>query len=65
MTTLRSRTISGLLWSFAERMGLNVLKLGISILLARLLSPAEFGLIGMLAIFVAVAQSLLDPRIKT
>jgi O-antigen/teichoic acid export membrane protein len=60
MTTLRSRTIAGLLWSFTERMGLNVLKLGISILLARLLSPAEFGLIGMLAIFVAVAQSLLD-----
>ena len=58
--SLKSKTISGLFWSFTG----NSANLGISfvvgIILARLLSPQEFGLIGMLTIFIAVSQSFIN-----
>ncbi len=58
--TLKQKTTSGLLWSFID----NFASLGISfivgIILARILSPKEFGLIGMLTIFIAISQSFID-----
>lgn len=57
---LKQKTISGLLWSFTD----NFINLGITftvgIILARLLSPREFGLIGMLTFFIAVSQSFIN-----
>ena len=50
--TLHSRTVKGAAWSFAD----NILRLGVSfivgIVLARLLSPDEYGLIGIITIFI-------------
>jgi teichuronic acid exporter len=60
MSTLKQKTISGMAWSVSERLSLQVIQMLISIVLARLLDPGEFGLIGMLAIFTSIAQSLVD-----
>ena len=49
-----------MVWTVAERLSLQAVHMLISIVLARLLEPSEFGLIGMLAIFTSIAQSLLD-----
>lgn len=57
---LRNKTIGALFWSFFERIGQNGIQFVIAIVLARLLAPAEFGLIAMLSIFMAVAQSFID-----
>ena len=57
---LRAKAVSGVTWSLAERFGQLGMQFIIGIILARILMPAEFGLIAMLAIFMAVAQSLLD-----
>jgi O-antigen/teichoic acid export membrane protein len=57
---LKSRTLHALFWSFLERFGQQGIQFIISIILARLLLPEEFGLIAMLAIFMAVAQSFLE-----
>jgi teichuronic acid exporter len=58
--SLKQKTISGLFWSFID----NFAKLGIQfvvgIILARLLTPREFGLIGMTTIFIAVSQSFIN-----
>lgn len=60
MASLKHKTISGLFWSFSET-GINLLvHLVIGIILARLLSPDEFGLIGMIIIFIAISQSFID-----
>lgn len=57
---LKEKTVSGLLWSFID----NFTNLGaqfvVGIVLARILSPREFGLIGMLTIFIAISQSFID-----
>lgn len=58
--SLKSRTLYALYWSFLERIGQQGIQFIISIILARLLLPAEFGLIGMLTIFMALAQSFID-----
>ena len=57
---LKSKTIHALFWSFFEGIGQQGIQFVISIILARLLLPEEFGLIAMLAIFMAIAQSFLD-----
>jgi O-antigen/teichoic acid export membrane protein len=57
---LRDKAFAGLFWSFVERMGSQAVRFAISIILARLLLPAEFGLLGMLVVFMALAQLLID-----
>jgi O-antigen/teichoic acid export membrane protein len=57
---LKSRTLSALFWSFFERIGQQGIQFVISIILARLLLPEEFGLIAMLMIFMAIAQSFIN-----
>jgi teichuronic acid exporter len=60
MTTHKQKTINSVAWSVSERISLQVIHILISIILARLLSPSDFGLLGMLVIFTSVAQSILD-----
>ena len=60
MNNLKQKTINGMIWTVSERFSVQIVQLLVSILLARLLEPSEFGLIGMLAIFTALAQSIMD-----
>jgi O-antigen/teichoic acid export membrane protein len=57
---LKEKTISGLLWSFIDNFASQGVQLIVGLILARILSPREFGLIGMLTIFIAVSQSIID-----
>jgi len=47
-------------WSFVDGFVNQGFQFIVGIVLARLLSPREFGLIGMLAIFIAISQSFID-----
>lgn len=58
--SLQKKTIAGLGWTFSQQFSVQFINFGIQIILARLLSPAEFGLIGMISIFIAVGNSLID-----
>lgn len=60
MASLRDKTISGFFWSLLQKVGSNGIGFVIMILLARILAPADFGLIGMLAIFIALSQTLVQ-----
>ncbi|MBP7865794.1 MAG: lipopolysaccharide biosynthesis protein [Acidobacteria bacterium] len=57
---LKSKTIRGILWSFTDRIAQQAVGFVISVLLARLLLPAEFGLMAMLTVFIAVSQVLIN-----
>ena len=50
----------GFLWSSVERFGDLFIKFGIQLLLARLLLPEDFGLVAMIAIFMAVGIGIMD-----
>lgn len=60
MTNLKQRTISGIIWNFAEQIGRKGIGVIITLLLARYLVPADYGLVAMMAVFLAVATSLMD-----
>lgn len=55
---LKQKTLKGFFWSFIDIGGSFTGQFIIGIILARLLTPADFGLTGMLTIFIAVGQSL-------
>ena len=57
---LRARAVRAVAWSFLERIGQQGVQFVISIVLARLLLPEQFGLIGMLSVFIEVARSFVD-----
>lgn len=60
MTSLRSRVLAGLGWSGATQAAVQFFQFGFSIALARVLIPADFGLVGMVAVFTGFASSLGD-----
>ena len=57
--SIKSKTLHALLWSFIESAGLQGIQYIVGIVLARLLLPEQYGLLGMLTIFIAMAQTFL------
>jgi teichuronic acid exporter len=57
--SLRNSATKGIVWTFAEQFGNQFIGFIISVILARILLPEQFGLIGMIAIFVAIGNTLL------
>ena len=55
---LRSKTAKGLVWGLLNNGTMQVLNLLFGIVLGRLLSPEEYGVVGVLAIFTALAGDL-------
>ena len=53
-------TINGVIWSAIERFSVQGVSFLLSIVIARLVTPGEYGLIAMLAIFMAIAQTFID-----
>lgn len=60
MSSLKQKTISGLSWSFIDKFASQFIGFVVGIVLARLLTPAEFGLIGMLTIFIALSNVFIQ-----
>ena len=60
MDNLKNRVINGLLWSVVERFALQGTQFILGIFIARLLTPQDYGLIGMIAIFLSISQSFID-----
>lgn len=58
--TLKEKTVQGLFWSFADHFAGQLVTFVVGIVLARLLTPEEFGLVGMLTIFIALSQSVVN-----
>ena len=63
--TLKSRALSATLWSAADILMRQGLQFGISIALARLLSPEEFGTIALLYLFTGIASAFVDSGISS
>lgn len=58
--SLTNKTINGAKWSFIGNVSNQITTFAIGILLARLLSPEEFGLIGMTTVFIVLADTFVD-----
>lgn len=58
--SLKTKTIKGSFWSLFESLSTKGIQFVLGLIMARLLSPEEYGIVGMLAIFIAVAQGFVD-----
>lgn len=57
---INNQVVKSVIWSAMERFSVQAIQFILTIILARLIAPAEFGLIAMLGIFLQVAQSFVD-----
>lgn len=57
---LKSNAVSGALWTGLEKVAVQIIQFGITIVIARILSPKDYGVVGMLTIFIAIAQTFAD-----
>ena len=57
---LKTKTAKSLVWNFLDRFGEQVIYLASSIVLMRLIEPSEYGLMGVLLIFIVVSRLLVD-----
>ncbi len=60
MGTIRNQTFSGVKWTALESASTHVITFVLGVVLARLLTPEDFGMIGVLAVFMAVSQTFID-----
>lgn len=58
--TLRDKTIKGVSWSFIDNISSSGISFFVGLILARLLTPQEYGMLAMIAIFIAVSNSIVD-----
>lgn len=58
--TLKEKTAKGLLWGAINNGAQQILVLAFGIILGRLLSPSEYGMVGMLTIFTLIGNSLQE-----
>ncbi len=59
METSKAKVLSGLIWKFAERISAQVVTFVVSIVLGRLLSPDDYGLIAVVTIFITFANCIV------
>ncbi len=55
-----NKAAKGAVWATIDRFGMMILQFSVNLILARILMPEDFGIIGMLAIFIVVSQVLID-----
>lgn len=63
--SLKNKTKKGLAWSMIERFATQGVQFLFGIILARLLSPDDYGIIAMPLVFLAIAQCIIDSGFST
>lgn len=58
--TLKQQAVFGVAWTSVERFTQQIIQFVIGVAIARILAPQDYGIIGMTAIFFAVATTFID-----
>ena len=54
---MKEKILNGLIWTYAERMLAQLISLAVTIILARLIEPEEYGAIAIVTVFIAIADA--------
>ncbi len=57
---LKKKTVSAVIWNFIEKFGQQILYLLTGVVVARLVSPEQYGLVGLLGLFVTIPTILTE-----
>lgn len=58
--SIKDQAAKGMMWNAVERFSSQGIQFILTIIIARILSPDDYGLVAMLGVFIAIAQSLID-----
>lgn len=58
--TIKQQALQGTKWAAIEKFSLQLIQFVLGIVLARLLTPDDYGIIGMLAVFIAISNVFID-----
>ena len=58
--SLKHKTVKGVGWSFIDNLSSSGVSFLVGLVLARLLTPSEYGIMAILTIFIAVSSSIVD-----
>ena len=58
--SLKHKAIHGVGWSFIDNIASSGITFLVGLVLARLLTPKEYGIMAMIAVFIAVSNSIID-----
>lgn len=64
-SSLKNKGIHGIKWSFVDNIANSGISFIIGLILARLLSPTEFGILGLIGIFITVSNAIIDGGFTT
>ena len=59
-SNIKTKTIINLIWRFAERCGAQGVTFIVSIILARLLEPEDYGVLALVTVFITILQVFVD-----
>lgn len=54
------KVLNGFIWRFAERCGAQLVSFIVSIILARLLEPSDYGIVSIMLVFISILQVFVD-----
>ena len=57
---LKTRVLKGLFWQYFQRIGAQAVSFIVSIILARLLTPDDFGTIALIGVFITICNIFID-----
>ena len=57
--------VNSLIWKFLERGGVQVTQFVVSVIIARLLLPTEYGAVALLMIFISIATVFVQSGLNT
>lgn len=60
MASLKEKSVKGFLWAFSEKWAMQFVNFGVAMVLARLLTPTDYGTVALLTIFISVSETLVD-----
>jgi len=58
--SLKDKAVKGMIWTSIERFGSQIIQFVIGIAIARILAPSDYGIIGLLSIFLALSNTFID-----
>lgn len=64
-TNMKSKVLSGLFWKVMENGGTQGIQFIVSIILAKLLTPEEYGIVGLITIFITIANVFVQNGFNT
>lgn len=62
---LKNKVINGVVWKLLEKIGMQLIQFIIQIVLARLLLPSDYGIVGILTIFITISDVIIQQGFTT